>query len=148
MAGGAMTKRALIDLGLGLVLAVVGQIAQLTASIIGPALGMPHTYDMAPEDGSVPQALLDQINGMFLVAAPMMLVVAFLLGWLLKRRGAVEGLVSGALWAAVVGLSQFVLGLGNGVVAVMGLPGTWVYLAAIVAGAVLAGLLGARRVTR
>ncbi len=144
-----MTRRILIDVGLGLILAVVGQFAQLAGSIIGPALGLPHPYDMAPDDGSVPQALLDQISNQFLVAAPLMLVLTFGLGWLRRLRGPVEGLTSGAIWAAVVGLSQFLLGaLGEGVVPVMGLVGTWVYLAAIVLGPVLAGLVGARRPAR
>nr|NLI50502.1 hypothetical protein [Propionibacterium sp.] len=143
-----MTRRILIDVGLGLLLAVVGQFAQLAASIIGPALGLPHPYDYAPADGSVPPALLDQINTMFLIAAPLMVLVTFGLGWLRKLRGPAEGLTSGAIWAAVVGLSQFLLGLGQGVVDVMGLVGTWVYLAALVLGPVLAGLAGARRPAR
>lgn len=143
-----MFRRIVIDLGLGLVLAVVGQFAQLAASVIGPALGLPHPYDMAPEDGSVPQALLDQISSQFLLAAPIMLVLTFGLGWLRKLRGPVDGMGSGAIWAVVVGLSQFLLGIGRGAVPVMGLVGTSVYLAAIVLGPMLAGLIGARRPAR
>ncbi len=143
-----MFRRIVIDLGLGLVLAVVGQFAQLAASVIVPVLGLPHPYDMAPEDGSVPQALLDQISSQFLLAAPIMLVLTFGLGWLRKVRGPVDGAGSGAIWAVVVGLSQFLLGLGQGAVPVMGLVGTWVYLAAIVLGPMLAGLIGARRPAR
>ena len=81
-----MVRRSVIDLGLGLVLAVVGQFAQLAASGMLPVLGLPHPYDMAPEDGSVPQALLAQISSQFLVAAPIMLVLTFVLGWLRKVR--------------------------------------------------------------
>lgn len=143
-----MVRRIVIDLGLGLVLAVVGQFTQLAASVIGPVLGLPHPYDMAPEDGSVPQALLDQISSQFLLAAPLMLMLTFGLGWLRKVRGPVEGVGSGAIWVVVVGLSQFLLGLGQGVVPVMGLVGTWVYLAAIMLGPMLAGLVGARRPPR
>lgn len=143
-----MIKRIVIDVGLGLVLAVVGQFAQLAASVIGPALGLPHPYDLAPEDGSVPQALLDQINSQFLLAALIMLVLTFGLGWLRMLHGHVEGLGSGAIWAVVVGLSQFLLGLGQGAVPVMGLVGTWVYLAAITLGPTLAGLIGGRRPAR
>jgi hypothetical protein len=140
-----MVRRIAIDLGLGLVLAVVGQFTQLAASVIVPVLGLPHPYDMAPEDGSVPQALLAQISSQFLVAAPIMLVLTFVLGWLRKVRGPAKGAGSGAIWVVVVGVSQFLLGLGQGAVPVMGLVGTWVYLAAIMLGPMLVGLVGARR---
>ena len=63
---------------------MAGQIAQLIASIVGPALGLPFPYEMAPEDGSVPAALVTQINLMFWLASILMLALAFLLGWLLK----------------------------------------------------------------
>lgn len=124
---------------------MAGQIAQLIASIVGPALGLPFPYEMAPEDGSVPAALVTQINLMFWLASILMLALAFLLGWLLKVRGPRNGLTRGAIWATVVGLSQAVLGLGQGTVNVMGLLGTWAYLLAIVLGPVLAGLVGGRR---
>ncbi|MEA5053790.1 MAG: hypothetical protein VB093_10160 [Propionicimonas sp.] len=143
-----MVRRSVIDLGLGLVLAVVGQFAQLAASGMLPVLGLPHPYDMAPEDGSVPQALLDQISSQFVVAAVIMLVLTFGLGWLRKVRGPVEGARTGAIWAMVVGVSQFLLGLGQGAVPVMGLVGTWVYLTAIVLGPILVGVIGARRPAR
>lgn len=142
-----MVRRIVIDVGLGLVLAIVGQFAQLAASIIGPALGLPHPYDMAPDDGSVPQALLNQISNQFLVAAALMLAVTFTLGWLRKLRGLVAGMVSGAIWALLVGLSQMLLGLGEGVIPVMGLIGTWVYLATIVLGPLLAAMIAVRRST-
>ena len=102
-----MVRRIAIDLGLGLVLAVVGQFTQLAASVIVQVLGLPHPYDMAPEDGSVPQALLAQISSQFLVAAPIMLVLTFVLGWLRKVRGPAKGAGSGAIWVVVVGVSQF-----------------------------------------
>ena len=59
--------------------------------------------------------------------------------------GPAKGAGSGAIWVVVVGVSQFLLGLGQGAVPVMGLVGTWVYLAAIMLGPMLVGLVGARR---
>ncbi len=139
-----MVKRVLVDVLIGVALAVVGQLAQLGASIAGPALGLPFPYESAPEDGSVPPALLTQISIMFALAAVLMLILTFVLGRLVKIRGVGEGAQRGAIWAAVVALSQFLLALGNGVVPVFGLVGTWVYFLAILVGPALAGLVGGR----
>ena len=143
-----MIKRVLVDVLIGLGLAVVGQFVQLAASIVGPLLGLPFPYESAPEDGSVPPALLTQINLMFLLAAVGMVVLTFLLGWLLKVRGVADGAQRGAVWAVTVALVQVVLGLGDSVVPVLGLPGTWVYVLAVLLGPVVAGLLGGRRAAR
>lgn len=140
-----MIKRVFVDVAAGLGLAISGQFLLLAAKSIGPLLGIPMPYEMAPEDGSIPPALLDQINWMFLLASVGMLILSFLLGWLLKTDGVNDGLKRGAVWVAVVGLSQFLLGLQPGVVQVFVLLGGWVYLLAILVGAVLAGLIGARR---
>lgn len=136
-----MVRRVLVDLLIGVALAVTGQFAQLVAGAAGKALGLPFVYDMAPEDGSVPADLLTQINLMFLLAAVVMLVVTFLPGWVFHVRGAGEGLRRGAVWAAVVALSQILLSLGEGVIPVFSLPGVYVYFAGIVLGPVVAGML-------
>jgi len=136
-----MLKRVLVDVGIGVALAIAGQFMQMAAGEVGRALGLPFAYEMAPADGSVPAALLDQISLMFALAAVGMLVVCLAIGWVLRVRGPAEGVQRGLVWAAVVGLSQAALGLGEGVVPVFGLAGTWAYLAAIVAGPVLAGVL-------
>lgn len=148
MIGGEMIRRVLVDVLIGVGLAVVGQFVQLAAGVVGPLLGLPFPYEMAPEDGSVPPELLTQINLMFLLAAVGMLVLTFALGWLLRVRGVAGGAQRGAVWALMVALVQFVLGLGNGVVPVLGLPGTWVYFLAVLLGPVLAGLLDGRRAAR
>ena len=82
---------------------------------------------------------------MFLLASVGMLALTFAIALILRVKSPKEGAARGAAWVAVVGLSQFLLGLGNGVVPVFGLLGTWLYLLAIVLGPVLAGLIGARR---
>ncbi|HSO69294.1 MAG TPA: hypothetical protein VLQ67_06605, partial [Arachnia sp.] len=74
-----------------------------------------------------------------------MLVQSFLLGWLLKTDCVSDGLKSGAVWVAVVGLSQCLPRRQPGVVQVFVLLGAWVYLLGILLGPVLAGLIGARR---
>ncbi len=74
-----------------------------------------------------------------------MLILSFLLGWLLRTDGVADGLKRGAVWVAVVGLSQFLLGLQPGVVQVFVLLGAWVYLLCILLGPALAGLIGTRR---
>lgn len=140
-----MVKRVFINVAIGLGLAITGQFVQLAASLIAPLLGIPTPYESAPEDGSLPDALLEQINAMFLLASVGMLALSFVIGLLVRVKNVREGAARGAAWVAVVGLSQFLLSLGNGVVPVFGLLGTWVYLLAIVLGPVLAGLLGARR---
>lgn len=140
-----MIKRVFVDVAAGLGLAIAGQFVQMGASLLGPLMGIPMPYEMAPEDGSIPPALLEQINAMFLLASIGMLILSFLLGWLLKTDGVADGLKRGAVWVAVVGLSQFLLGLQPGVVQVFVLLGAWVYLVGILLGPVLAGLIGARR---
>ena len=140
-----MVKRVFINVAIGLGLAIAGQFVQLAASLIAPLLGIPTPYESAPDDGSLPDALLEQINAMFLLASVGMLALSFVIGLLVRVKNVREGAARGAAWVAVVGLSQFLLSLGNGVVPVFGLLGTWVYLLAIVLGPVLAGLLGARR---
>lgn len=140
-----MVKRVFINVAIGLGLAIAGQFVQLAASLIAPLLGIPTPYESAPDDGSLPDALLEQINAMFLLASVGMLALSFVIGLLVRVKNVREGVARGAAWVAVVGLSQFLLSLGNGVVPVFGLLGTWVYLLAIVLGPVLAGLLGARR---
>ena len=140
-----MVKRVFINVAIGLGLAIAGQFLQLAASLIAPLLGIPTPYESAPDDGSLPDALLEQINAMFLLASVGMLALSFVIGLLVRVKNVREGAARGAAWVAVVGLSQFLLSLGNGVVPVFGLLGTWVYLLAIVLGPVLAGLLGARR---
>lgn len=140
-----MIKRVLVDAAIGVGLAIFGQVAQILASIVGPAFGFPFPYEMAPEDGSIPADLLTQISWMFALASIEMLVLTFAIGWLLKVRGAGDGAMRGAVWAVIVGLSQFLLGLADGVVPVFGLVGTWVYLVAIVAGPAIAGVLRGRR---
>lgn len=92
----------------------------------------------------MPAALLGQINAMFLLASVGMLALSFVIGLLVRVKNVREGAARGAAWVAVVGLSQLLLSLGNGVVPVFGLPGTWVYLLAIILGPVLAGLVGTR----
>lgn len=139
-----MARRWIADLGIGLALTVAGQFAQLAGGGIGRALGLPFPYDMAPDDGSVPDGLKTQISLMFMIAAVLMLVLTFGLAWARRTSSAAEGAARGVAWAAVVGLSQFLLMLGDGVVPVFGLAGTWVYLAAIVVGPVLAGLVRGR----
>ena len=113
-----MSKRLLVDVLIGVALALVGQFMQLGAGEAGRAMGLPFPYEMAPEDGSVPPALLSQISLMFALAALGMLVLTFVVGWLVKVRGAAEGVQRGLAWVAVVALSQFLLGLGGGVVPV------------------------------
>ncbi|MHA6523669.1 hypothetical protein [Tessaracoccus sp. G1721] len=140
-----MIKRVFVDVAIGLGLAIAGQFVQLTAGLIGPLLGIPMPYESAPEDGSVPPALLEQINAMFLLASVGMLALTFVIALILRVKSPKDGAARGAAWVAVVGLSQFLLGLGNGVVAVFGLFGTWLYLLAIVLGPVVAGLLRSRR---
>ena len=140
-----MLKRVLVDVGIGLALAIAGQFVQMGAGEVGRGLGLPFPYESAPEDGSIPPDLLAQISLMFALAAVGMLVLAFAIGALLRVRAAAEGAQRGLVWAAVVALGQALLGLGGGVVPVFGLVGTWVYLVAIVVGPVLAGVLGARR---
>ncbi|WP_353081840.1 hypothetical protein [Tessaracoccus lapidicaptus] len=140
-----MVKRVFVDVAIGLGLAIAGQFVQLTASIVGPLLGLPFAYESAPEDGSVPEALLTQIDWMFWLASIGMLLLSFLIGLILRIASVREGATRGAAWVAVVALSQFLLGLGNGVVPVFGLLGVWVYFVAVVLGPVLAGLIGARR---
>ncbi|MHA6513558.1 hypothetical protein [Tessaracoccus sp. Z1128] len=140
-----MIKRVFVDVAAGLGLAIAGQFLQFAASLAGPLLGLPMPYESAPEDGTIPAALLDQINAMFWLAAAGMIVLSFLVAMLLKTRAVSDGLRRGAVWVAVVGLSQFLLSLGNGMVPVFGLLGTWAYLVAVFAGPVLAGLLGSRR---
>lgn len=140
-----MVKRVFVDVAIGLGLAIAGQFIQLTASIVGPLLGLPFAYESAPEDGSVPEALLTQIDWMFWLASIGMLLLSFLIGLILRIASVREGAARGAAWLAVVALSQFLLGLGNGTVPVFGLLGVWVYFAAVVLGPVLAGLIGARR---
>lgn len=140
-----MVKRVFINVAIGLGLAIAGQFVQWAASLIAPLLGIAMPYESAPEDGSIPAALLEQINAMFLLASVGMLALSFVIGLLVRVKNVREGAARGAAWVAVVGLSQFLLSLGNGVVPVFGLLGTWVYLLAIVLGPVLAGLLGARR---
>lgn len=140
-----MVKRVFVDVAIGVGLAILGQVAQMIASIVGPAIGLPFPYEMAPEDGSIPPDLLTQISWMFALASVLMLALTFVIAWLLKVGTVAEGAARGAIWTAVVGLSQFLLGLGNGVVPVFGLIGTWVYLAGIFLGPVLAGLLRSRR---
>ena len=143
-----MVKRVFINVAIGLGLAIAGQFVQWAASLIAPLLGIAMPYESAPEDGSIPAALLEQINAMFLLASVGMLALSFVIGLLVRAKNVREGAARGAAWVAVVGLSQFLLSLGNGVVPVFGLPGTWVYLLAIVLGPVLAGLLVARRSER
>ena len=140
-----MIKRVFVDVAAGLGLAIAGQFVLLAASFIGPMLGIPMPYEMAPEDGSIPPALLTQINVMYLLASVGMLILSFLLGWLLRTDGVADGLKRGAVWVAVVGLSQFLLGLQPGVVQVFVLLGAWVYLLGILLGPALAGLLRSRR---
>lgn len=140
-------RRILGDLGIGLLLAFVGQFAQMAASAVGRALGLPFPYEMAPEDGSIPPALLTQISLTFVLAAVAMFLVSLVIGWLLKVPSVARGAARGAVWMAVVALSQFLLGLGEGVVPVFGLVGVWVYLAAILLGPVIAGLLQRSRST-
>ena len=140
-----MVKRVFINVAIGLGLAIAGQFVQLAASLIAPLLGIPTPYESAPEDGSIPPALMEQINAMFLLASVGMLALTFAIALILRVKSPKEGAARGAAWVAVVGLSQFLLGLGNGVVPVFGLLGTWLYLLAIVLGPVLAGLIGARR---
>lgn len=140
-----MVKRVFINVAIGLGLAIAGQFVQLAASLVGPLLGIPMPYESAPEDGSIPPALMEQINAMFLLASVGMLALTFAIALILRVKSPKEGAARGAAWVAVVGLSQFLLGLGNGVVPVFGLLGTWLYLLAIVLGPVLAGLIGARR---
>lgn len=142
-----MAKRLLGDVLIGLGLAVVGQFTQLAAGLLGRALGLPFPYSEAPADGSVPAGLLTQISLQFMLAGVGLLILTFGIGWLVRVRGPVEGLQRGAIWAAVVALSQLLLGLGEGVVPVFGLVGVYVYLAAIVVGPALAGLIGAKRST-
>ena len=139
-----MVKRVFINVAIGLGLAIAGQFVQLAASLVGPLLGIPMPYESAPEDGSIPPALMEQINAMFLLASVGMLALTFAIALILRVKSPKEGAARGAAWVAVVGLSQFLLGLGNGVVPVFGLLGTWLYLLAIVLGPVLAGLIGAR----
>lgn len=138
-------RRVLVDLAIGLGLAVLGQFVQMGAGALGSAAGLPFPYESAPEDGTIPPALLTQISLMFALAALGMLIITLVLGRLLKVPSARQGAARGGEWAVVVGLSQFLLGLGEGVVPVFGLAGTWVYLAAVVIGPVLAGLMGRRR---
>ncbi len=140
-----MVKRVFINVAIGLGLAIAGQFVQLAAGLIAPVLGIPTPFESAPEDGSIPAALLEQINAMFLLASVGMLALTFAIALILRVKSPKEGAARGAAWVAVVGLSQFLLGLGNGVVPVFGLLGTWLYLRAIVLGPVLAGLIGARR---
>ena len=140
-----MVKRVFINVAIGLGLAIAGQFVQLAASLIAPLLGIPTPYESAPDDGSLPPALMEQINAMFLLASVGMLALTFAIALILRVKSPKEGAARGAAWVAVVGLSQFLLGLGNGVVPVFGLLGTWLYLLAIVLGPVLAGLIGARR---
>lgn len=140
-----MVKRVFINVAIGLGLAIAGQFVQLAASLIAPLLGIPTPYESAPDNGSLPDALLEQINAMFLLASVGMLALTFAIALILRVKSPKEGAARGAAWVAVVGLSQFLLGLGNGVVPVFGLLGTWLYLLAIVLGPVLAGLIGARR---
>ena len=139
-----MVKRVFINVAIGLGLAIAGQFVQWAASLIAPLLGIAMPYESAPEDGSIPAALLEQINAMFLLASVGMLALSFVIGLLVRVKNVREGAARGAAWVAVVGLSQFLLSLGNGVVPVFGLPGTWVYLLAIILGPVLAGLVGTR----
>ena len=139
-----MVKRVFINVAIGLGLAIAGQFVQWAASLIAPLLGIAMPYESAPEDGSIPAALLEQINAMFLLASVGMLALSFVIGLLVRVKNVREGAARGAAWVAVVGLSQFLLSLGNGVVPVFGLLGTWVYLLAIILGPVLAGLVGTR----
>jgi len=139
-----MVKRVFINVAIGLGLAIAGQFVQLAAGLIAPVLGIPTPFESAPEDGSIPAALLEQINAMFLLASVGMLALSFVIGLLVRVKNVREGAARGAAWVAVVGLSQLLLSLGNGVVPVFGLLGTWVYLLAIILGPVLAGLVGAR----
>lgn len=140
-----MTRRVIVDVLIGTALAVAGQFAQLIAGEAGKVMGLPFPYEMAPEDGSIPADLLAQISLMFALAAVIMLVLTFLLGWAVKVSGARDGAQRGAVWVAVVALSQFLLGLGKGVVPVFGLAGVYVYLAGIFLGPILAGLVGHKR---
>lgn len=74
-----------------------------------------------------------------------MLVLTFVIGLALKVHGVAEGAQRGIVWVAIVALSQFLLGLGEGVVLVFGLVGTYVYFAGILLGPILAGLVGGNR---
>lgn len=64
-----MIKRVFVDVAAGLGLAIAGQFVQMAAGLIGPMVGIPMPYEMAPEDGSIPPALLEQINTMLLLAS-------------------------------------------------------------------------------
>ena len=57
-----MVKRVFINVAIGLGLAIAGQFVQLAASLIAPLLGIPTPYESAPDDGSLPDALLEQIG--------------------------------------------------------------------------------------
>ena len=106
--------------------------------------GVPLTEVKVPPMRILPSGCTRMQRTLPTIPVPM-LKVAELSKLLVRAKNVREGAARGAAWVAVVGLSQFLLSLGNGVVPVFGLLGTWVYLLAIVLGPVLAGLLGARR---
>ena len=143
-----MVKRNVIDVLIGAVLALLSQIIQYGAYLLGLVLGLSFTYESAPVDpGSHPEWLA-QINLMMLISALPVFVLAFVAARVVKVPGAGEGLRSGLIWAGVVAVWHLLVGLGNGTLAMFGTPGLWVFFAAFALGPVVAGCLRQRQPVR
>jgi len=140
-----MSRRVLVDVVVGVVLAVGSQIFLYGAYLVLLLAGASLPYDSAPsEPGSHPDWLA-QISLMSLVAAVPVFVAAVVVAWLLTTHSAGEGARRGLTWSAVVIAWTLLLAVGNGTTAMFGVPGLWVFIAAFALGPVAAAGLGMRR---
>jgi hypothetical protein len=140
-----MVKRVIVDVLIGAVLAFGSQIIQYAAYLLGLAAGLPFPYDSAPVDPGSHPDWVNQISLMSLLSALPVAVLAFVVAWLLKVRGVGEGARRGLIWAAVVVLWHVLIGLGNGTLAALAIPGVWIYCLAFALGPIVAGWLRRER---
>ena len=127
-----MVKRIAVDVGLGVSLFVLVMVAELLVTL--PSGSAAEGSDLA-----------SALNREFLLTALPALVLSTALAWWAHTPSPGHGMGLGLVWALVLGLFYLSIGVGNGTSVMFATGGMWLMLAAVVAGATLAGWLPRRR---
>lgn len=128
-----MIRRRLVDIALGLLVFLLVMIAEFVVTL---PEGTPAQTPWPTRAG---------LNHEFLLAAGPALLIAALVAFGSHTRSVRQGLRRGVTWLVVLGVLYLAIGLGNGTTMMFATVGMWLMLAAVVAGGVAGGWLGARR---
>ena len=127
-------KRLLIEIGVGVGLLILVQLAEAAVTLPFP-----------PATDAVGQARWDALLLEFALTAPCALLIAWVLAYLRLPAGAMDALLRGLVWLGVFVVAMAAIAVANANQMIFTVPTLYLLMAAIPAGAALGGASRARR---